>query len=181
MEMPMIEVSYLVAASLDGRIADAAGGVGWLDVWNQPDEDYGLAAFAATVDAIVMGRRTYAFCRTLAGWPYPEHVSVVCSRTPLPDLPPQVRATAVAPELVARGLAAAGHRHVWLLGGGQLAASWHARRLISQMVVVLIPEVLGAGPALIDGVGPYPRMQLVEAHPYANGVMRLAYRPMPDA
>ncbi|MBU6334907.1 MAG: dihydrofolate reductase family protein [Chloroflexi bacterium] len=177
----MVEVSYLVAASLDGRIADAAGGVGWLDVWNQPDEDYGLAAFAATVDVIVMGRRTYAFCRALAEWPYPEHVSVVCSRTPLPDLPPRARATADAPELVARGLAAAGHRHAWLLGGGQLAAAWHARGLISQMVVVLIPEVLGAGPALIDGAGPYPRMQLVDAHPYANGVVRLAYRPMPDA
>ncbi len=177
----MIEVSYLVAQSLDGRIADATGGVGWLDAWHHPDEDYGLGAFMATVDAIVMGRRTYEFCRALPEWPYPAHVSVVCSRAPLPDLPPQVRATAEPPELVAHHLAAAGHRHVWLLGGGQLAAAWSARRLISRLVVFVIPEVLGAGPSLIDGPGPHPTLQRLALHAYANGVTRLEYRPAPPA
>ncbi len=54
-----MKITYYVAASLDGFIADADGGVGWLEYVGIPIEQSGCAEFFATVDALVMGRKTY--------------------------------------------------------------------------------------------------------------------------
>ena len=51
-------VAYL-AVSLDGYIADADGGVGWLGAFADEQEDRGYEAFVQSVDTVVMGGRTY--------------------------------------------------------------------------------------------------------------------------
>ena len=46
-----------IAMSLDGRIARADGSFDWLEPY--PPQEFGIAAFMAGIDAIVMGRATY--------------------------------------------------------------------------------------------------------------------------
>jgi dihydrofolate reductase len=65
----VVEVVYYVAASLDGFIATPDGGVGWLEPFE--GEDYGYAAFYASGDALLMGRRTFEKTLALGPWPYP--------------------------------------------------------------------------------------------------------------
>ena len=60
----MAEVSLFIATSLDGFIADSEGGVDWLFT----DQDYGYAAFFATIGALVMGRRTYEQVLGFGDW-----------------------------------------------------------------------------------------------------------------
>ena len=76
----MSEVVYYIAASLDGYIADADGGVGWLEAFNQPDEDYGYGAFYRTLSAVISGRRTYEQALGFGEWPYEGVTTVVISR-----------------------------------------------------------------------------------------------------
>ena len=65
-------VAYL-AVSLDGYIADADGGVGWLGAFADEQEDRGYEAFVQSVDTVVMGGRTYrqvAEELSPGAWPY---------------------------------------------------------------------------------------------------------------
>ena len=68
----MPTIILYIAVSVDGYIADADGGVGWLPSGDGGGDDYGYAGFYAGVDAIVMGRRTYEQVRGFGvAWPYP--------------------------------------------------------------------------------------------------------------
>jgi len=55
----LLNVVYYVASSLDGYIATPDGGVGWLEPFQGGDEDYGFGDFYASMDALLMGSRTY--------------------------------------------------------------------------------------------------------------------------
>ena len=62
-----------IALSLDGFIADSAGGVGWLHGHDPALEEGSYGEFAATVDTVIMGRRTYDQVRgelSPGAWPY---------------------------------------------------------------------------------------------------------------
>ena len=56
----MRRIVLYIAMSLDGYLADSAGGVDWLTgqdpAW---DGDGGYSDFIRTVDTVIMGRRTY--------------------------------------------------------------------------------------------------------------------------
>ena len=57
------KVSVFIATSLDGFIAMPDGAIDWLEQANatvSPGEDFGYAAFFASVDTLVMGRKTFA-------------------------------------------------------------------------------------------------------------------------
>lgn len=65
------KVILYIAQSLDGCIADPHGKVDWLD--EAPAEDAGYAAFAKTIDTVILGHRTYCQIHdelSPAIWPY---------------------------------------------------------------------------------------------------------------
>ncbi|MEY4029012.1 MAG: hypothetical protein RJA90_197 [Bacteroidota bacterium] len=71
-------IKVFIATSLDGYIADLNGSVDFL--YDYPDiegEDMGYLAFIASIDALVMGRKTF---ETVLGfdvdWPYDRPVFV---------------------------------------------------------------------------------------------------------
>ena len=56
----MGKIVLYISISLDGYIADIDGGVDWLGGENAGYQgDYGFSAFFETVEAILMGGRTY--------------------------------------------------------------------------------------------------------------------------
>lgn len=67
-----------MAMSADGYIADAGGGVGWLEPFE--DVDYGYDAFLGEIETVVMGRRTYEQIEGFGlGWPYGHREGIVLS------------------------------------------------------------------------------------------------------
>jgi len=67
-----------IATSLDGYIADADGGVGFLDTFPMPEgDDMGYYAFMAQVDALLMGRKSFETVLSFGvEWPYAKPVFV---------------------------------------------------------------------------------------------------------
>jgi dihydrofolate reductase len=187
----MPEIIYYVAASLDGFIATPDGGVAWLAPFEGTGEDYGYAAFYASIDALLLGSRTYEQVLTFGEWPYAGKPCWVCSQRALGPARPGVIVTAQAPRQIAAGLEARGIRRAWLVGGGRLAGAFRAEGLITETIVSVIPVILGAGiplfgaPALdlsassltskVSTVG--EGLQLVEHKAYPNGVVQLRYVP----
>src|SRR5437764_10443540 len=126
----MVEVVYYVASSLDGYIATADGGVDWLNRFHIPGEDHGAAELEASVDALLLGSHTYEFALKLGRWPSPNTPSWVFTRRDLRVLHPSISLTSQSPSEVIELLASRGVRRAWLMGGGKLAASFHAAQLI---------------------------------------------------
>lgn len=160
------------ATSLDGFLADADGGIGWLSAYDSPE--YGTEAFLVSVDALVMGRHTYDQVRGFEGdWPYPgKRVWVLTSR-PLDDgAPPGVKAMADADALV-EALRARGGL-VWIVGGGRTMRAFLDRDAVDEVELFVMPVLLGAGiPLLPPGAG--RRLSLLETEPYRTGAVRLLY------
>src|SRR5882724_13699196 len=79
----IMRASVFIATSLDGFIARLDGGLDWLPPGG--GEEHGYDAFMATVDALVIGRRTFEKVLTFDAWPYGEKpVFVLSTRTLTP-------------------------------------------------------------------------------------------------
>lgn len=167
-----MRTSYYVAASLDGFIAGPDGEIDWLDVADLPDEDFGYAAFFESVDALIMGRKTWDFVAEVRPWPYGSRpVRVFSHRSLDPGELPVVRATG-EPSRVVGELEEAGHEHVWLVGGGGLASALVESGDLTDLILTVIPVTLGHGiPLFGDGHGPtvwYSR----GSRSWSNGVVQ---------
>lgn len=170
------EIIYYVATSLDGYIATGDGGVDWLSSVRHAGEDHGARDLAASVDALLLGSHTYEFALKLGQWPSPDKPSWVFTRRKLAVLDPSITLTAESPLEVVRKLATRGCRRAWLMGGGKLAASFHAEHLISRYIISVFPVLLGSG---IPAFAPHPSsadlLRLVAAKPYKSGIVQLTY------
>ena len=191
----MRELTYYVAASLDGRIAAPDGAFGaflttgdhmemiereWRDTLPAPVlEDLGLSADGSRFDAVVMGWRTYE-----AGLPYgvvdpyPHLDQVVFSRSHgQEEVPGSVRIVSDDPVAEVQRLKKEDGAGVWLCGGGLLAAALVDE--IDRMVIKVNPVVLGDGVPLFAGRYDPQAFELVESTPYVSGVVVNAYARQP--
>ena len=173
----MTALTYYVAASLDGFIATPDGGIDWLTVAESEGEDYGYADFFAGIDALVLGRITYEQILGFGEWPYADKPCWVMARQTLPSSRTDVIVTDQHPSAVVQAIAERGHRRIWLVGGGTLAGAFQAAGLITDVIVSVIPIVLGNGIPLFGASGIWQQLQLVETTPYPSGVVQLHYRP----
>ena len=169
----MRKLRYSVAASLDGYIADAAGGYDWIP--HDPAVDF--AALFARVDTIVMGRLTYELVRSQSGpaWKKGTRVYVV-SRTLAPGERADMTVVRDDPVALADRLRhEEGSGEIWLFGGGQLFATLLAGRQVDSVEVTVVPVLLGAGvPLLAPGAG-RTALTLVRSQVYPSGMVSLNY------
>jgi len=170
-------IRIYAAISVDGFIADAAGSVDWLDAY--PAEPVLFGRFIEDVGTIVCGRATYENGRN-RGWPAGPRTIVLTSR-PL-DAAPNVETRpgpvgALIDELRERDDA----RDVWLMGGGRLLAAFLDADAVDQIIVFIVPHVLGSGVPLFDGLMRARRLRFVSAGPHGDaGIIRLIYEPIRD-
>jgi dihydrofolate reductase len=174
---------YYLAQSLDGYLAEADGGIDWL-------EDYeGEAAltgadlldgtyeeFIADVGALAMGSATYEFILGVGSWPYEGLPAWVFTSRELPAMEgADIRFAngPVAPHH-AEMAAAAGDRDVWLVGGGDLAIQFAAEGLIDELILTVVPVVLGSGLPTFAG-RLTEALVLTSVRPYRNGMVELRY------
>ncbi|HSK15368.1 MAG TPA: dihydrofolate reductase family protein [Gaiellaceae bacterium] len=169
------DVVYYAAASLDGYIATADGGVDWLS--DAPSGDYGYDAFFAEVGSIVTGRTTFDQAVGFA-WAYGDKPAAVLTSTPLGEDAP---ASAFAWDgsdpagLVAR-LRREARGRVWILGGSRAAGLFLREGLLDAVELGVIPVLLGDGiPLFPDDVGLH-RLEPVEARAVPGAGALLRYR-----
>lgn len=171
----MLQIIYYVAASLDGFIATPDGSVEWLASFENSGEDYGYREFLDSVDALIMGSRTY---EQVIGfdvpWPYADRPTWVVTHRDL-ESRPGVTLTSDPPAVVAAELERRGHERVWLVGGGALAQAFRQERLVTGYIVSLMPVILGEGIRLFGAAGEAESLRLVETILYDSGAVQLHY------
>lgn len=170
-------LTYYVAQTLDGFIAESDGGVEFLnEVDHEGGEDYGYAAFYATVDSLVMGRGTYAFVESAGTWHYAGKPCWVMTSQPVDAPPEDVRVSQRSPREVVDEIAERGCRETWLVGGGKLARAFANEGLLDRWIVSVVPYVMGEGIPLV-AAGMRPAGLTLESHTvYPSGLVQLVYR-----
>jgi dihydrofolate reductase len=171
-------VRVFIATSVDGFIAGPDDDLSWLpQPSGDPPPDYGYGAFIAEVGALLMGRNTYDVVAGFDGpWPYGERPMLVATHRELNPATPAVRAVAGdIDDLVARGLEAARGKDLYVDGGVMIRAALDAG-LIDDLILTIVPVILGAGTPLFIGLA-RTDLELVGSEELDDGLVQLRYRP----
>ena len=140
-----MKVTYYAAMSIDGFIATTDGDVSWLDNLDIDYAETGYEDFFASVDCLVMGRHTYNFVHSYGTWPYEDKLTWVCTSTPLQIVEGAHIETASSIEKVLEAAQTKGLKHLWLVGGGELASGFLNGGLLTHLSISKMPLSLGAG------------------------------------
>jgi len=168
-----------IACSLDGYIATQGGEIDWLNTYAASGEEYGYEEFIASVDGIVMGRRTYEKALSFPAWPYELPVVVTSRSMKSNDLPIELTDSVEVSDadpadlvsaLTERGL------HSLYIDGGQVIQSFMRAGLIDEMIVSRVPLLLGAGIPLFGSDGPRLEMEHVATKSFPSGLVQSRYR-----
>jgi dihydrofolate reductase len=152
-----MQLIWYTALSMDGRIADGQDSLDWLEAIG-PYEGSGTEfhAFLATIDAAVVGASTLRWLlRGGHGWPHGDLPTWLVSHDPgLVDRvgPTEAPFTRVEGNLepVFEAIAAAGHRRVWLCGGGDLAVPDSGEPTMNSPPTAAVASAIGAPSTLLS-------------------------------
>ena len=137
-----------IATNLDGFIADQDGGVDWLhSIPNLENLDMGYADLIDRIDALVMGRKTFEkVCSFDCDWPYSKPVFVLSNS--MKSIPEgyEGKAEPIKGSLseVMESLHQKGYKHLYI-DGGVTVQSFLKEDLIHEMIITVIPILLGGG------------------------------------
>jgi dihydrofolate reductase len=172
-----VKISVFVGVSVDGFIARANGELDFLDAGG--DEPHGYEEFIATVDTIVMGRKTFETVLGFAGWHYGEKPVVVLSRQPL-DLSlatsrgGRVERMTGPPADIATALSGRGVQHVYLDGGVTVQGFLRAG-LVTRLIITRVPVLIGGGIPLFGALLRDIPLRHVATKAFRGGLVQTEY------
>ena len=169
-----MKASVFIGTSLDGFIARTNGDLDFLPAGG--GEPHGYEEFIATVDALVIGRKTFETVLTFDTWPYGEKRVFVLSTRPLAPAPPGAAVERLSgdPAAIVTQLESRGIQHVYVDGGITIQRFLQAG-LIQRLIVTRVPVLIGSGIPLF---GPLPRdivLRHVATRQYASGLVQSEY------
>ncbi|MGH9766544.1 MAG: dihydrofolate reductase family protein [Blastocatellia bacterium] len=169
-----MKASVFIATSLDGFIARVDGALDWLPPGDS--EPHGYDEFMATVDALVMGRKTFETVLTFDAWPYGAKPVFVLSANTLAPAPAGAAVERMSgdPAEIVSQLAARGIRHIYVDGGITIQRFLQAG-LIQRLIITRIPVLIGSGIPLFGVTKGDIALKHVATRQYASGLVQSEY------
>jgi dihydrofolate reductase len=170
-------IKLYIATSLDGFIARENGSIDWLTEYeNSPETDYGYSEFYASIGTVLMGRKTYEQVLGFGDWPYKEKKSYVFTRQKEP-MRRENNVEFVSGDIgeFVRQLRENTEEGIWLVGGSQIIKIFFERDLVQDLIVFVVPIILGSGIPLFDHIGKEIRLRTGRVEKYENGLVKLEY------
>lgn len=168
-----------IATSLDGYIADKDGGLDWLHSIPNPENlDMGWKDLIERIDAIVMGRKTFdTVCNFDSDWPYSKPVFVLSnSMKSIPD-GYEGKAEPIKGSLseVMEAIHRKGYKHIYV-DGGVTVQSFLKEDLIDEMIITVIPILLGGGAPLFGELPKPMAFEHVKTEVFLSALVQNHYR-----
>jgi dihydrofolate reductase len=172
----MTTVSVFIGTSVDGFIARPNGDLDFLPV--DGGEPHGYNEFMATVDALVIGRKTFETVLAYPSWPYGEKRVVVLSNRPIDFSAVRggvVEQMAGPPPEIVSELAARGVRHIYVDGGVTIQGFLRAG-LVQRLTITRVPVLIGDGIPLFGTLPRDIKLHHVATQHYPSGLVKSEYQ-----
>ena len=178
------KIIVYIATSADGYIARKDGDVEWLN--RRPRTvDYGIRKLYSSIDTILWGRKTYDWLLNYhkergkkEGMFDTKLANYVFSRRARKRAPPGVEFVSESVKAFAQRLRATPGKHIWMMGGGELIASFLDAGEIDEFDIHIIPLLIGEGIPLVAPRHRDVSLRLRSSRKYPDGVVRLRYEVM---
>lgn len=175
----MTKIKLYIATSLDGYIAREDGALDWLDAIPNPEKiDYGYTDFIKTIDTVIMGRKTYEEVLGFGvDWPYPDSTTYVLTsdvnyRTKTENTKVLNEVSIETIELLKKQ----SKKDIWNIGGGEVITAFLNLGQIDEMILSMIPVILGSGIPLFPGSPKETSFELTDTCAFDTGIVNLSYK-----
>jgi dihydrofolate reductase len=166
----MRKVVYAVGISLDGYIARPDGAVDFLFM----PKDYSMAPFLASIDAAILGRKTFDVASGSMG--EATMPTYVFSRSLPSGKRNGIRFTKQTPAAVVREIRKSPGKDIWLMGGGELARDFLKADLVDELYLGVVPVAIGEGLPAFPAGFPQRAFTLIENKSFSKGLISLRYK-----
>ena len=169
-------VVVFIAMSLDGYISKLDGDISFLSVVEQDGEDYGYSEFIKSVDTVIIGRKTYDHVFEMGfDDPHPDKIVYILSRSERIENGVTKYFKGSLKGLV-DDLKASPGKNIYCDGGAEVINDMLKENLIDELIISIVPVMLGEGISLFKSGRPDNEMELVNTKHYDKGLVQLHYK-----
>lgn len=156
----MTKILVYIATSLDGFVARENGNIDWLPESSESSYD----SFYNSIDTVIMGKTTYEQVLTHGEYPYRDKKSFVFTIT-RKNHDNNVEFVSDIGKFVKDGFPGAG-KNIWLVGGPKIIASFLKMGAVDEIIITVIPVLLGRGISLFENIENEKKIELVKTEKY---------------
>lgn len=174
----MRKLSIFIATSVDGYIAKPNDDLGFLKLVEKEGEDYGYAQFTDTIDTLIIGRKTYDYVVKEIGSSHYDNGDrevYIITRSPRPKVGKTNFYTGDPGDLV-RQLNSREGKDIYCDGGAEVIHELLKQDLIDELIISIVPVLLGSGTRLFKDGRPELHLELVRTETFDTGLTQVHYR-----
>jgi len=174
----MRKLSLFIAMSLDGFIAKPNDDLSFLKIVEKEGEDYGYENFTSTIDTLIIGRKTYDYVVKEIGSSHYDNGDrdvYVITRTERPSVGRTTFYTGDLAALVIQLKSGIG-KNIYCDGGAEVINELLKNDLIDEMIISIIPILVGSGTRLFKDGRPEQLLEFVSVKSFDTGLTQLHYK-----
>lgn len=170
------KVILYISCSLDGFIAKPNDDLSFLSIVQEDGEDYGYQDFVNTVDTVILGRKTYDWVMgQVPVFPHADKTAFVITRQAQASIGNTHFYSGNLKELVTKLKAEEG-KHIFIDGGAEIVNELLKDHLIDELIISVIPILVGNGTKLFKDGRPEQLLELVSTKQFPKGLVQLHYK-----
>ena len=173
----MRRIKMFIASSLDGFIAREDGSIDWLFT----DDDYGYQEFYESVDAVIMGRKTFEKGLELGGGinPTKDKKNYVFSRDQQSlggmEKDDEVEFVGKDVRKFVEQLVDSSGKGIWLVRGSEIILILLKADLVHDIILPIHPKILGKGIPLFKSTEKEMNLKMINFKAFDSGLIQLHY------
>ncbi|WP_114748588.1 dihydrofolate reductase family protein [Pleomorphovibrio marinus] len=171
----MRKVILYIACSLDGYITKPGDDLSFLDIVAKEGEDYGYRKFTDSVETVIMGRRTYEWVMAQVDqFPHADKETYIVTREMRESIGNVHFYSDDLEDLVIRLKIKKG-KNIFVDGGAEVVRMLLDRKLLDELILSIIPVILGDGKRLFSFGIPEQQLEFRSAKSFESGLVQLHY------
>jgi len=173
----MRKLSVFVAMSVDGYIAKPNDDLSFLNMVEKEGEDYGYSDFIDTIDTLIVGRKTYEYVLKNVGASHYDNGQrdvYVITRTARPHIGRTIFYSGDLVNLISELKSGKG-KNIYCDGGAEIINELLKHDVIDELIISVIPTLLGDGTRLFQEGRPDQLLKLITTKTFETGLVKLHY------
>ncbi len=164
-----------IACSLDGYIAKPNDDLSFIDMVQKEGEDYGYHYFMETVDTVIIGRKTYDWVmRHVDDFPHSDKETYIITHEKRPPIGNTIFFNGSIKSLLSELKVKSG-QNIFCDGGAEIVHQLLCDRLFDELIISVIPVLVGNGIRLFKDERPEEILKLISVKQFDTGLVQVHY------